>query len=555
MKLGRLLFLWGCATVFLQINSVAQISPGELSAVHKNLEGMANCTKCHSLGDKISGDKCLECHKEIRARIRENHGMHSAQQKKDCITCHKEHRGIDASLLRWEKEKFNHQEAGFVLDGKHQQLRCEQCHTKKNIRDDDILRKDEKFLEKTFLGLRTQCLDCHKDEHRKQLSSQCLDCHTQNQWSGAEKFSHNSSRFKLKGKHNNVQCGKCHDGELREGKFHLVKFKPLQFQQCSDCHSDVHSGKLGANCSNCHSEESFKNIAGGKFDHSKTLFPLLGKHISVKCEQCHQERKNTSTAKNSGKKTALKFAACSDCHKDYHKGDFALRSDKGRCESCHTVDGFTPSKFSMEEHAATKFPLAGKHKNLLCNKCHTKEFAGTEKEHILFLWKELSCTSCHSDIHKGQFAERVKKDGCESCHSTNDWKLLNFAHDKTKFSLKGLHLAVACNECHKIVDLGSNSERIQFADTPLQCFSCHDDIHEKQFLRNEATTVQCEICHSSAGWKKITFDHNTQSRFVLDGKHSQLPCSDCHKLVVENSKQFIRYKPLSPLCESCHAKR
>ncbi len=30
-----------------------QISPGDLSNAHKDLEGMSNCTKCHVLGDKV----------------------------------------------------------------------------------------------------------------------------------------------------------------------------------------------------------------------------------------------------------------------------------------------------------------------------------------------------------------------------------------------------------------------------------------------------------------------------------------------------------------------
>jgi hypothetical protein len=488
--------------------------------------------------------------------VKENHGYHAFQQKKDCIACHKDHRGAASSLLHWEKEKFAHQETGFVLDGKHKELRCEQCHTKKNIRDKDILIKNEKFITKTYLGLRTQCLDCHEDEHRKQLSSNCLNCHTQQQWKGAQKFSHSAARYSLKGKHIDAQCEKCHKSERKEGKLHLVKFKPLQFHQCSVCHNDVHNGKLGTRCNDCHTEDSFKNIAGGKFDHSQTQYPLLGKHTTVQCEKCHLDRKkNSSVKKKSVQKIKMKFGSCSDCHTDYHRGDFISRSDKGRCESCHAVDGFIPARYTIEEHSSTAFPLTGKHKEVFCTKCHIKEFPATEKEHILFRWEKLQCTSCHRDIHKGQFAEKFKKDGCESCHSSDDWKILKFSHDKTNFILKGLHVAVACNECHKVVDLGSKTERVLYAGTAMQCFSCHADIHERQFLKTDETATQCERCHSSSGWKKITFDHNTQSRFVLDGKHAQLLCNDCHKLTEENSKQFIRYKPLSPLCESCHTKR
>ena len=44
----------------------SQISPGELAKVHAHLEGMSNCTQCHSLGAKVSNEKCLDCHKEVK---------------------------------------------------------------------------------------------------------------------------------------------------------------------------------------------------------------------------------------------------------------------------------------------------------------------------------------------------------------------------------------------------------------------------------------------------------------------------------------------------------
>ena len=56
------------------IVSQAQISPGDLSASHSELEGMANCTKCHVLGGKVANDKCLDCHKELKARIDQKKG-------------------------------------------------------------------------------------------------------------------------------------------------------------------------------------------------------------------------------------------------------------------------------------------------------------------------------------------------------------------------------------------------------------------------------------------------------------------------------------------------
>ena len=35
---------------------IAQLSPGDLSKPHANLEGLENCTQCHDAGKKISAN-------------------------------------------------------------------------------------------------------------------------------------------------------------------------------------------------------------------------------------------------------------------------------------------------------------------------------------------------------------------------------------------------------------------------------------------------------------------------------------------------------------------
>ena len=133
----------------------AQISPGVLSKVHSQLEGLSNCTKCHELGEKVSSAKCLACHTELKARIDQNKGYHvSAEVKgKQCANCHNDHHG-------------------FKLTGAHTKKKCEDCHKSAFIKDTKI--KAKKF---TYLGLKTECLTCHDDYHQKTLSASCADCH------------------------------------------------------------------------------------------------------------------------------------------------------------------------------------------------------------------------------------------------------------------------------------------------------------------------------------------------------------------------------------------
>ena len=66
--------------------------------------------------------------------------------------------------------------------------------------------------------------------------------------------------------------------------------------------------------------------AGQKFDHSKTRYPLLGRHASVPCQTCHVKPATL---------VHLKYARCADCHRDPHKPLFATED----CAACHTEVG------------------------------------------------------------------------------------------------------------------------------------------------------------------------------------------------------------------------
>ena len=77
------------------ISMAGQLSPGDLSNSHSNLNGISNCTQCHVLGNKITNEKCLACHTEILSRINLKKGYHSSAdvKGKQCFSCHSEHNG------------------------------------------------------------------------------------------------------------------------------------------------------------------------------------------------------------------------------------------------------------------------------------------------------------------------------------------------------------------------------------------------------------------------------------------------------------------------------
>src|SRR5581483_10675192 len=122
------------------------------------------------------------------------------------------------------------------------------------------------------------------------------------------------------------------------------------------------------------------------------------------------------------------------------------------CDRCHMLEGYRPSTFSLAKHKETRFVLTGGHVAVPCAECHKQSAEVQPEPTVLYHWKDLNCTSCHADPHKGQFKERMQLTrangspaGCEACHTTKAWKELSgFDHAQTKFALLGAHRATAC---------------------------------------------------------------------------------------------------------------
>ncbi|MBL7959585.1 hypothetical protein JNL27_05030 [bacterium] len=556
-----------------------QFSPGDLSKAHAHLEGLDNCTQCHDLGKKINGGKCLQCHVLIKTRIDHNIGFHSSSQvrNKECIQCHTEHRGYGFDMIKWESGRsgFDHVQTGYLLEGKHKTAKCESCHKPEHIKDAAVRSRtnDDQYLSKTFLGLTQQCSNCHFDEHRNHLSQLCIKCHDFENWktSAEQKFDHSATRFPLTGKHSLAACLQCHpltlDSKQKPGggvDLDYLKFTNIKFDKCTACHTDPHNNAFGQKCEKCHVPGGWQNVIISGFDHSKTNFPLTGKHLVVNCEKCHQpDIRKKAAYKN------IKHDECRDCHTDIHAGQFAERADKGKCESCHNTKGFIPSQYSITRHNQIKFQLTGAHAAVTCIQCHVtlspSEFIlkiGTSikpaDSTTVFRFASLACASCHADIHKEQFKEKIDRTGCESCHKADSWSALIFDHNKdSKFPLNNKHAGIACSKCH--LPDPEYAPYLKYKGTSSLCESCHFDVHFGQFaqyqeLGSDHPITLCDRCHSDAGFKHLNFDHSAKSRFTLTGAHEKVACSKCHRAVtLNNGMTTIVYKPIEIKCSSCHA--
>lgn len=595
----------------LVFNASAQLSPGKLSKAHAKLEGLSNCTQCHTIGDKVSNQKCLACHKELNAQVSKNKGFHASTQVKgkDCMTCHSEHHGLNFDAIRFDKKTFNHNLTGYELKGGHKTKvkNCNDCHKAENIVIPTLKNKPN-----TFLGLDTKCLSCHDDYHQKTLSNDCASCHDFNDFKKAPFFNHDKTEFALVGAHKKQDCASCHKEEIRNGK-KFVKYSGLAFSNCTSCHKDIHKGDYGNNCKTCHNEESFTKISPSKsFNHTVTGYTLEGKHRDINCKKCHDSpsgnfkefaqknditcltchkdihegklgndckschNQNSFLLKNksyTGKfdhdktdyplkgkhevvdcKTChksdftdpIQHKDCMNCHKDKHNGDFDPKKDKyPDCASCHNVDGFTPSLFTIEQHNKSKFKLEGGHIAQPCFSCHL-----TDKKWI-FSKMETECISCHKDIHAGIIDPKYygEKQSCSTCHSTENWQSVGFDHKTTKYPLVGGHLKAKCGDCH--IDRKTNPLKQVFKGLSQDCATCHEDIHGGQFAKNGITN--CAKCHGINAWDTSNFNHDN-TNYKLDGEHKNVACAKCHKATLAGNKNIKSFKIAKYQCIDCHLK-
>ena len=163
--------------------------------------------------------------------------------------------------------------------------------------------------------------------HGKKLTIDCAKCHSPESWKFNSKlglFSHDSTRFSLKGQHKQLDCISCHASLV----FDEAK------SNCNSCHADVHNQTVGLNCDRCHTANSWivENITE---IHQRTSFPLIGVHKEVNCNLCHKS--------GSGIQFNPIGVDCIDCHKldyantqspDHKKNNFSTN-----CIECHSERG------------------------------------------------------------------------------------------------------------------------------------------------------------------------------------------------------------------------
>lgn len=555
---GCLMAVWlalsGWAAQAQSLESV--LAPGPVIASHAKHE--SECGSCHvRFNPKGQDVQCIACHKEVGQDFKAKLGYHGRlADSPSCRSCHTDHKGRDAQIVQFNPQSFDHQHTDYALRGKHQGVACQKCHLagKKyraaastclacHGRDDvhkgglggqcEDCHRETGWKELSFdHGQRTRfaltdkhaavkcaschangryqdtprtCVGCHRqdDAHKGQYGAKCESCHDAKSWKTST-FNHDAqTKYPLLGRHRHIRCTDCHTGPLYQHKLG---------SRCWDCHraDDKHQESLGRECGSCHSESSWKDPP--RFDHSKTRFPLLGKHAKVTCKSCHASALFKEAPKD-----------CYACHKqdDKHAGTLGVA-----CADCHSERDWktTTGRF---DHDRTRFPLRNAHAQakLKCSACHAslKQFRHTDT----------ACYACHKqdDKHEGTQGRE-----CQQCHGDKTWRVTAFDHVRTRFPLTGRHQNVACQDCHA-------SKR--FKDAARECYACHlkADKHKLKFGE------RCEQCHNTRTWGAWDFNHTKQTHYPLTGRHARVACEACHTRAAPKGQAIA---DISSRCVSCH---
>lgn len=207
-------------------NDVWQVSRFDhAERFHFVLEGAhakLDCHACHTgvAKEQKLGTTCVDCH-----RADEPHGGALGKQ---CERCH--------SATQWREVSFDHDQSRYPLVGLHVTATCAQCHTTQRFSDAPLT-----------------CIGCHArdDTHRGSLGKECEACHNPNGWKHWD-FDHAArTRFPLLGAHAKAGCPQCHLRPQNQMKPSMV---------CGSCHAgdDVHQGRFGVQCQQCHNTTTFK---------------------------------------------------------------------------------------------------------------------------------------------------------------------------------------------------------------------------------------------------------------------------------------------------------
>ncbi len=239
--------------------------------------------------------------------------------------------------------------------------------------------------------------------------------------------------------------------------------------------------------------------------HDGTNFPLVGRHRTAACAECHLKGVFEGTP-----------TACEACHWDRRQDDrYRLRLG-AHCGDCHTPTSWKNVPPNAWDHETmTGFRREGIHRTLDCADCHGEDFRTAGPD----------CYSCHEESYGNakdpdHAAGGFPRD-CTICHrGQKSWSGAVVPHEA--FPLRGRHQTLECAACHP----GG-----RFQGTPADCAACHiEDYNATSDPDHKAAgfPTDCVTCHGSGAvtWSGASIEHD--QFFALKGTHATLECNACH---------------------------
>ncbi|GIV30823.1 MAG: hypothetical protein KatS3mg029_0174 [Saprospiraceae bacterium] len=291
-----------------------------------------------------------------------------------------------------------------------------------------------------------------------------------------------------------------------------------------------HGERLRMDCAACHSPQGweipashwaetaqlFRLLEEGKlteadvdtslFHHGKTGFSLTGQHAFVDCRDCHESLVFSEAQ-----------STCVSCHTDVHQN--TVGSD---CARCHTTDNWLVDDIAWL-HEQEGFALIGVHAAVSCAECHTSE------SRLRFDRIGNDCAACHLDDFDNTTNPNHRDAGfstnCLECHDTETPDWTTDAVDHSFFPLEKGHAINDCAACHT----GGS-----FANTPTDCFACHQTHFENTLNPDHESagfSHDCASCHTiDPGWSPAQYTAHDGFFPIYSGAHAGTwdACASCH---------------------------
>lgn len=260
------------------------------------------------------------------------------------------------------------------------------------------------------------------------------------------------------------------------------------------------------------------------YDHTRSGYPLTGRHAAARCESCHQGGLLRGTPRD-----------CESCHSSGRrlaqgnvvKPALHVPSTQG-CESCHNTRSFSGARFS---HAGV---ARGS-----CQGCHDGRLA--------------------SGKHNGHMATTAT---CDSCHrSTRSWTAgVLFAHDAASAIGSG-----TCDGCHNgVAARGRSPGHIPVVGATARCDACHRSQTSFRVAmtmnHSVVSATGCKTCHNG----RFT-SQGPQGALGKPGNHipeaallngAAMECNACHTSTASFAPMRMEHNNSlgngAGSCKTCH---